>query len=490
MYKSGGLAVVLIALTGAGYLATLRDGHEWGDDFGLYVQHARNVVEGRDYHDTGYVYNPAFASLSPRSYPPVFPVLLAPVYRCFGLDLWAMKAELVLFFVLFLGAVYLGFRRDLPRSALLAGLVLLGLNPYLWDYKDRLLSEIPFLLFTYLGLHFIGRAHEEDRPWLRRLPDALLAGACIYLAAGTRSVGVVLVPCLVLHGLLRERRLFSPATFAALAVFAGGTVVQHAFLRFDGSYLDQLVFDPRLFARNGVSLVKAMGLFVGNGYSNGLRVLLFATLSVFALAGFTARVRERLGPYELFALFYGMAIVVWPCSEWNQRFLLPLFPLFVIYTLRGVWLTARPLRVGLAVAVLMSYAGQYTQMDFGRLREGIGKPETVALFDFIRDETGAADVFVFPKPRALALFTGRKASALHKPASDGELWSYLEKIDARFVIVSPRFDENHGVLRPFVDRYPEQFEEVFANADFVVYRVLAAPVAALGSQPWMDDSRR
>ncbi len=57
------LALVLaITLT---HLLTLRPGHEWGDDFSLYVAHACNLVAGRPYADTGYIYNPYFPSLSP-----------------------------------------------------------------------------------------------------------------------------------------------------------------------------------------------------------------------------------------------------------------------------------------------------------------------------------------------------------------------------------------------------------------------------------------
>src|SRR5262245_14683241 len=59
----------------------------WGDDFALYIAHARNLVEGTSYTDTKFVYNPANAWYSPRAYPPGFPILLAPVYALQGLDL-------------------------------------------------------------------------------------------------------------------------------------------------------------------------------------------------------------------------------------------------------------------------------------------------------------------------------------------------------------------------------------------------------------------
>jgi hypothetical protein len=135
--------------------------------------------------------------------------------------------------------------------------------------------------------------------------------------------------------------------------------------------------------------------------------------------------------------------------------------------------------------VLASYAGQYTRMEFGSLREGIGKAETVALFDYVRGHTAHDDVFVFQKPRALALFTGRKASALHTPASDQELWAYLGRVHATHVVVSPLFADNYRLLRPFVQRNTERLREVYENGDFSVYRIEANPTASasLGGGP-------
>jgi hypothetical protein len=46
------LLLVLLAV-GAFFLATVRSGHWWGDDFGLYILHAKNIAEGLDYRQTG-----------------------------------------------------------------------------------------------------------------------------------------------------------------------------------------------------------------------------------------------------------------------------------------------------------------------------------------------------------------------------------------------------------------------------------------------------
>src|ERR1700691_4453743 len=127
MLKSNLWLIVIVTGISAWHLLTIRAGHDWGDDFSLYIQHAKNIVEGRPYGDTGYIYNPSLPVLSPRTYPPVFPLLLAPVYGFCGLNLTAMKVLVVVLLAAFLLVTYRAARRDLrPVSALLL-LLLIGL---------------------------------------------------------------------------------------------------------------------------------------------------------------------------------------------------------------------------------------------------------------------------------------------------------------------------------------------------------------------------
>ena len=75
------------------------------DDFAAYVMQAANLVEHRPYTDIRYVPNPEAPWVSPANgCPPVYPLLLAPVYWWRGPDLLAMKMVTVLTFAIFLAA--------------------------------------------------------------------------------------------------------------------------------------------------------------------------------------------------------------------------------------------------------------------------------------------------------------------------------------------------------------------------------------------------
>jgi 4-amino-4-deoxy-L-arabinose transferase-like glycosyltransferase len=475
-----------VLLLGIVHLATLRPGHDWGDDFSLYVAHTRNLAEGRPYADTGYVYNPNLPVLSPRTYPPVFPLLLVPVYQVFGMNLLAMKMFVVLLFMAFLGVLAVLLRRHLPAPYALGCLWLVGLNPFVWQHKDRLLSEVPFLLFAYLALLFMEYALDADGKRGRVLLWGLLAGVATYLAFGTRTVGVVLIPALLACELWRRHR---PGLVSLTVVipFAALVLLQKAIVPGDASYFDQLQLDLGLFARVAVGLVKAMGMFFDNGYLAPARLALFVTLVALAGTGFVARLREQATPCEFFAVFSVLLLVFWPYAEWQRRYLLPVLPLFLFYVCEGLLRTAallprlrleRPAAVSVALAVLVSYAASYTRMEVGPFRQGVQTPEATALFEFVRTRTHPDDVFLFQKPRALALFTGRRASAHHVPDSDEQMFGYLRQINATHLVVTSQFPNSYHVLGSFVRRNADRFDTVFHTGDITVYRLVESQRAS------------
>jgi 4-amino-4-deoxy-L-arabinose transferase-like glycosyltransferase len=124
----------LLALIGIFHAGTVRQGHIWGDDFAMYVHHAQNIVEHRAYTDTGYIPNPSVPVYGPKYYPPVFPLLLAPVYRTYGMNVIPMKLEQVLFLVLTLIVVYALWRRELGREYSLALIAMLGFAPAFFSF--------------------------------------------------------------------------------------------------------------------------------------------------------------------------------------------------------------------------------------------------------------------------------------------------------------------------------------------------------------------
>lgn len=480
------VSVTLIAI-GIFYLVTIRRGHVWGDDFSLYIQHAKNIVNGVPFSSGSYLHVPPY--VGPDAYPPVFPLFLAPFIALFGLNLMPMKVGVIL---LFIGALWL-FTRIVASDAstrMQAALVLLiGANPYFWNFKDQIMSELPFLLTAYLSIYLILKAQEAKVSAPLRILFALLIGASLYLAYGTRSVGVVLIGTFVLSDLWQKRKV---------TIFAAGVLITTALLiltqwwllRSDRGYYDQFGANREGFLRDwlifSLSNVKTYAVSLtelwDNGHSRVLRLALTVTMSLLAIVGFLWRAVRRITYFEIFVVLHSMVCILVPL-EGGLRYLIPIIPFYMLYALKGVSVlpvsgrTVRAINVALAIAIGLTYIGRYTQMEFHEIRNGVSKAEASDLFEYVRSEMRDSDVVIFTKPRAMALFTGRKSSYYPMAMDDKTLWGYFQKIGATHIIVGPPGLEpyDQAFLARFVNKYRSSLEETYANSDFEVFRIRGIP---------------
>ena len=489
------LCYLLIAIVGVGYLVTLRDGHTWEDDFAGYVLHARNIATGQGYAETGYIYNGEVAGVGPVAYPPVFPLLLAPVYSAFGLNLTAMKVVVVMFFVGFLVVVHLNTRRQISNTASLLLIGALGLSPYFWYLKDHIISDIPFAFLCFGTLLFVDRAHVKHN---RRLWYGVALGLLLYLCYGTRSVGIALLPMLCAFDLLRFRRV-TLATMTALVVCVVGMVGQATLIsgpsgpdhyagQFEtepaialsrtGGYSDQFEIDPQILLDNHVNYIRAVAWFLDNGYSRALRFLLAGIVFILAGVGYVLRVRRTIGILEVFPLFYMMPVLVWPAFQ-GVRLLIPVIPLLIFYALYAMdhtsWLPIK-LRRQIVVAAFafllgVSYLGAYVNVEEyrGEIPDSVLSPETQEMFSFVRHNTADDATFICSRPRGFALFTERSASVYHDTPTDDELWEYFARIGAEYVIQSAGDDTDY--FTHFLDRNRLSFSQAFANQRFIVLKI-------------------
>lgn len=482
--RLAGIVGLLVAV-GLVLVMAHRQGHVWGGDFAQYVAHARNLVEGLPYAETGYLYNRAAPVIGPPTYPPGLPVLLAPLYAAFGLSLEPMKWLMAASFMVFLVALLAAFRRDLPYGQLLALGAIVGLNHFFVTETNIITSDLPFLAFLYLTMLLVKEAYAPGRSDKAQWILLLAAGLTIYFSYATRSLGLLLAPSLLLHDLFVSRRL-TLKVIASLAVVVLLAGLQSWFLHSDRHYLDQFGPGVLVLLENAVNYGTRWAAFWHNGYSKALSGALFLFFTALTLLGFVDNTRKRTSICEIFFVLYLGVVFVWPSYQ-AERYLYPIFPLAVFYAFRGLnhpWILSRQrLHRGLIglllVVVPLTYIARYTTLEFGPQTEGVAKAESIELFEFIRTETPPDAVVIFVKPRVMALYTRRPSSMYQRPPKDSELWSYLVHIGADYLVVAENDEafkyyaepEVLEYLRDFASRNAASLERVFANTDFTVYRI-------------------
>lgn len=472
---------VIVAITAIAYFFGLTPGHVFAqDDFAAYVMHAANLVEHRPYTDIRYVPNPEAPWVGPANgYPPVYPLLLAPVYWLRGRDLHAMKMVTVFTFAIFLAAFAKWIEPLVSPALRVIAVLLVGLNPVLWHYRDLISSEFPYLMFSFLALLAIRSGSDARRRW-GQAGWVLLAALLLYASYGTRTIGIALSGALLGAEWMRRRK---PSRFVVLVlgVFLGFVILQSVLLTSPRGYMAVAHFSAQSMLENLASYAKSLSHAWENGFSKAAQAGLTLVLSGFAAFAFWKRVRA--GSLEAFYLVLYLAVLITWGAQMGVRGLLPVLPIYLTYVVLGIteavqpWkqAKARALVAAVAVCVAITYLGGLWQRPWQAALANVNDAPAQELFTFLRSQTQPSDLLLFSKPRSIALFSGRATASLGADEPASESVRFLRENNVHFVIQT---GWNPVSYRRLLSEGGAQFNEVYRNRDFQVFRVLPGQARA------------
>jgi hypothetical protein len=480
--------LLLLVTVCAFYVAAIRPGHDWDDDSAMYILHARNLAEGRAYTDTGYIFNPEYAALGPQSYPPGFPILLAPLWALRGLDLTAMKILGVACFagsLVFVSWPHKAFSGSpLSPLARIVLVALLALSPPYVQHVDFVGSDFPFLLLIFAALLCLEQIYSSPNP---PLISALPASLLIFAAYSTRTVGVALIPSLALFEVINYRKI-SPSALLAGALAAILCAVEFLALNSSGANPSLFNLNIHTIAANFLIYAATLGRFFLGGPS--LSRLLCGVFTVLAFVQVVLQIRstKRLPIAWIFGILYLCVLLVYQPNE--PRFLFPIFPIFIAlavgalerllhgavshWTIRGGSLGRPVAGIAVTTAVLIAFGAAYAGSSHEPIREGFLDPDFVRLTEFLRSQTQPLDTILFRKPRWLTLLTLRRALTYAPVQGLGE---FVHGVQPNYLVVteSPQVGlaSDEQFLWPYIREHEAALRLVYRNAEFRVYHVLA-----------------
>jgi hypothetical protein len=462
------------------YLATIRAGHPWGDDFAMYIQEAINISHHASYTYSTLIFDPLNPGYSPRAYPPGYPLMLVPIYATLGLNLTAMKVENILFFVASLVCCFFLFRSKLSFPYVVATIAVVGFNPRLWDIKDNILAEFPYTFFLYLFLFLVEKAY-QTRPRTVSTGQYIQLIALSFACHTLRNTGFLLLPAVGCFELVKYKRLLRVSIVLSAGFLSLWTLMHFLSGSDEGGYLSMVRLGgvgPSLIWHHihdyGWSLSTLWDTTEGK---SAILLSFFAVFSAIALHGYVARIIYEPSVCDFYVPLHLGISLAWPF--WGGfRYLIPIVPLYVFYGFVGMEKLGEGTTVGVrkylpSVAVLLIafiYMFLYSKMEFGPLSAGLGRKETQEFLNYVRNDTDRSAVIVAAKPRAISLYTGRQAAVYPIFGSDDEIWRYFALIHASYIVKSPT-DEPSWTA--FLARNTRSLEPTFSNDDLTVYRLVS-----------------
>lgn len=479
MTKRSLLILALVVLTAAALsFAMLTRGHPLWDDFASYVMQARAILNG-DMDE--FVRRNAFTVQNssyppgPVAYPWGYPLLLAPVVALFGIHALALKLVGIAFYALFLVVFFLLARTRLTENESLLLTAILAVNPMLLLANDLILSDIPFLAVSTLGIGLIDR-------WSKKSPDFLFGlaiGLTIFSAALLRTNGILLFVPLIVSLLLRYwgdwktvlRNILFPLGVFLVLYLAASLLFPNG----QDSYLSHFsMFNlPRLW--ENILFYLWLPSWTFNYIPAG--AVFYPLLAVFLLVSVFARRKRDLAIHAYSLVTFGL-FILWPERQ-GLRFIYPVLPFLFIFAFDGMKLSIERLPAGWQTLALHAMTGvwgillllslgtsvhsAWGNLAANRAINGPFDEFSYDLYEFIREETPAEAVIVFVRPRAMRLFTDRDSfmTTRCEDLPRGDYVAVHEKIGDVGQIPPEQITSCPGVA----------LEEVFNNRRFTVYRI-------------------
>jgi len=508
------LPFILMALISLVYLL-LVNGHwkpTW--DSAIYITVSRALATGHGYTYMGYAHT---------KYPFMFPLLLAPITGIFGYNFLLMRLLIVL---TGLGAIWLTFiliRGIAGTWIALAVMALTAASYPLMFEATRVLSDLPYMFFSMLALILI-RRYGEKRDALNK--SGVITSILILTSYFTRGVGVSLAAAAFLYLLLEgesgegfrlklRKAAFIGVTFlipALLWTIRNRTISPEkrlpSILRESLGYGRELILvnpsDPYsrtigfwdLIVRLRRNIVYYEGL-ISNIVSGrvGGGAALAHVISAVVLIGLIYCLIRRRTIVEYYFPLYMLVYLAWPSWQ-GERFLVPVIPFIFYYLLK----TAELILISIESAIRLKFSiggktrslmgkasllmltllliGLNRNPDLNIIKAEHAKPyysrivsDFLDVINWIRVNTPPETIVVSDRPSWVYLLSGRKTFSFPWVPNPNEVIGFIHGIGADYVIVNPISSVTKQYLVPSIERYREEFKEVYREGESVIYKV-------------------
>lgn len=401
-------------------------------------------------------------------------LLLAPILALFPENFLLLKLLSTALFLLSLPLIMLVIRDRAEKLFLALGVVILSaINLNLLEFSFMVMTEIPFLFFSLLGLFSLQRSLRSAGSRMTR-NERILFGVSIFsfvFAYYIRAIGVVLLAGLITILALKKRyRLVLLAGLVILCLVLPWALRNQA-VADGGGYLDHFMlknsYNPALgrvtlgdMLARMTSNIKTYGVFIipkalfpslypRTGYRgfSGIFPVLGVIITLVTLAGFILKIRRSLTFIELYTFFFLAVCIVWPQMWSGMRFLIPVVPFLIYYFLVGLWGVAARKIVRLTPVVSRSLvwlvfifmvASSLSALVWASERPLRYPPEWQNYFSvaqWCREHTPEGNVFVARKPSLFYLHARRQVLNYPYTSDTKEMMAFLAGNRVDYVIL-------------------------------------------------------
>ncbi len=473
-------------------VATLYNSHGLDDDFSQYLKHAQNIVEHKAYRsDIG---------LEPGVIcPPGYPLLLAPLMKCFGLNFTILKIPNLFYWLIYVIVLYRLWKKRLGEGLASLLAVFFLTSPFFFLFKQQLLSDLPFLSFLTIALYLFNQYDRQDAKDKRPVQTSLLwaAMSTLVVAFLIRPAAIVLYLTVLIYFLFIKKN--TKLCLAALLSLAMALIVlQWVGFSFSANFSEVTVsaraWYQLSFFRIQTIFSDLWAFFVPSILPDNARALIFETykmqrivnivnilLPLGILFVFIHKLKNKtislLGCF--FAVYY-FAIVVWWIPG-PGRYILPLvglIPVFFIdyFTVIYKFVFCEKLKIFcydpkkivlLTLIILIVNNVVCVGANYQYKEDGVSKTEFLEMVGWVKTNTPRDAHFMSYRPRPLGFFTDRLGTKFNGHPDDESLTDRIQRLRVKYLII---FSGHEDVLQ-MINPHVITIHEVWKNSEYKIFFV-------------------
>lgn len=457
---------------------TLKDGHNWGDDFSQYILQALRIAFPGQY--------PATYDLNPwKDYPWGFPLLLAPLVKVFGVNYLILKIPNIFYWFIFTVGLWKLAQRYLSSSLAILVAIIFLTSPYLFVFKQNILSDLAFMAVVIWSVYFFTVFYESKEKELRHKEFwiSLLLGV---FACFIRYPGFFLLATMAVYLLVNKK--YRRLCFAVIMSVFLCLLVQFALGSSAYSYVDVFSHYVQHKTESADFLaytIKGLVIFFVPFrtsiskffFQHYFFALWFVGLSFIFLAISWFRKREIVF-YQGFTIFYFLMVLIWGVEQ-GVRYLFLIEGFVLLMLLEGVSATiitlgnkntlARPLEIlSQGVLCILIFHNIISLVFNYHFNDNLitSKKVTEAV-EWTKKQTLETDRFMFFHPRIWGLLTQRSSVAMLEYKDDTNVLERVKKFNVDYLVLLKPEDVLHieSGLYYFPD---ETMEQLAASATLQV----------------------
>lgn len=429
---------------------TLTLGHNWGDDFALYIMQAISIVENNIYsflESSKFLIQESVIAPGPVASPWGFPLVLAPIYAYFKLNILALKSVNIIFFLLYIIVLWFGFQKKHSYVFLTCLVLLFAFNPYLISFLNNILPDIPFLFFSTLFLVILQKEIDQENILLSNKANQIILGIIVAMSFFIRTNGVLLLPTLTASqlikiGLANPKNQSNPFCIKGFISYLFTNKIIYTLLLPYFSFLFLCLIWWFIFPESNISTIsqfKKISLvsLINNTYHylsaparffNGILYghILYLLSIPFFLATLVLRIKYDYPIIIYLFLTFSLYILIPFDSPQGIRYLFPILPFYISFVLmyfenkqafsnKKLTILLNKASILLVLSVVIYFliiSAQTALFNLQNQRVEISGVSTVnakGVFSFVKENTPTKSIIIFFKPRAMKLFTKRQS---------------------------------------------------------------------------------